>query len=163
MPSVEGEQRTILGIHFFIGTADQAVRRMRSGGLLVVPAAPALKDLETKPSYREALVNADMAIADSAYMVMVWNWLQHDRIRRLSGLEYLRELLKQPDIRQPGNVLWVMASPASAELNLAWLAQQGISVPEECVYLAPIYSEEEIQDDALLERIDRIRPQHVIL
>ena len=58
---------------------------MRLVGLLVVPAAPALKDLGTKASYREALVNADLAITDSAYMVMVWNRLQHDSIRRLSG------------------------------------------------------------------------------
>ncbi len=163
MPPAEGDQRTILGIPFFIGTAAQAVRRMRGGGLLVVPAAPALKDLETRPSYREALVNADMAIADSAYMVMVWNWLQHDRIRRLSGLEYLRELLKQPDIRQSGRVFWVMASPTSAQCNLAWLDEQGIPVPEDCVYLAPMYSEQDIYDPELLERIERIQPQHVIL
>ena len=163
MPPAEGVERTILGIHFFIGTAAQAVQRMKGGGLLVVPAAPALKDLEVKASYREALMNADMAIADSGYMVLVWNWLQHDSIRRLSGLEYLRELLKQADVRQSGNVFWIMASAVSAERNLAWLAQQGISVPEDCVYRAPMYSEQEIHDPELLERIERIRPQHVIL
>jgi N-acetylglucosaminyldiphosphoundecaprenol N-acetyl-beta-D-mannosaminyltransferase len=163
MPYAEGEERTILGVHFFIGTAAQAVERMKDGGLLVVPAAPALKDLETKASYRGALLNADMAIADSAYMVMVWNWLQHDSIRRLSGLEYLRELLKQPGVRQSGNVLWIMASEVSAERNLAWLAAQGISVPEEHVYLAPLYSEQEIYDPELLELIERTRPQHIIL
>jgi UDP-N-acetyl-D-mannosaminuronic acid transferase (WecB/TagA/CpsF family) len=163
MPDVEGDQRTILGVKFFIGTATQAVERMRSGGLLVVPAAPALKDLETKASYREALVNADMAITDSAYMVMVWNRLEGDSIRRLSGLEYLRELLKQADVRKPGNVLWIMASPISAERNLAWLAEEGIEVPEDCVYLAPMYSEDAVADLTLLERVERIRPQHVIL
>ncbi len=163
MPSAAGEERTILGIRFFIGTAAEAVRRMAGGGLLVVPAAPALKDLEVKASYREALMNADMAIADSAYMVMIWNWLQHDSIRRLSGLEYLRELLKQPDVRRSGNVLWIMASPVSAERNLGWLAEQGIEVPEECVYLAPMYSEQKIWDPELLERIERIRPQHIVL
>jgi UDP-N-acetyl-D-mannosaminuronic acid transferase (WecB/TagA/CpsF family) len=163
MPSAEGDQRTILGIPFFIGTAAQAVERMKGGGLLVVPAAPALKDLETKASYREALINADMAIADSAYMVMVWNWLQHDSIRRLSGLEYLCELLKQPEVRQSGNVLWIMASAQSAERNLAWLGEQGIGVPEGYVYLAPMYSEQEIYDPELLERIERIRPKHIIL
>ena len=163
MPSGEGDERTILGIRFFLGTAKQAVERMRGGGLLVVPAAPALRELETKPSYREALMNADMAIADSAYMVMVWNWLQHDSIRRLSGLEYLTMLLKEPEVRKPGNTLWVMASPASAERNLAWLASEGIEVPEGCVYRAPMYSEEIISDPELLERIERIRPQHIVL
>jgi exopolysaccharide biosynthesis WecB/TagA/CpsF family protein len=163
MPSAEGEERTILGIRFFIGTAAQAVERMKSGGLLVVPAAPALKDLETNASYRDALVNADLAIADSAYMVMVWNRLQHDSIRRLSGLEYLWELLKQTDVRQPGNVLWIMASPLSAERNLKWLKGQGIEVPQACVYMAPMYTGENISDQELLGLIERIRPQHVIV
>jgi N-acetylglucosaminyldiphosphoundecaprenol N-acetyl-beta-D-mannosaminyltransferase len=163
MPSAEGDQRTILGIPFFIGTAAKAVERMKGGGLLVVPAAPALKDMETNDAYREALVHADLAIADSAYMVMIWNWLQDDSIRRLSGLEYLRELLKQPDVRQAGNVLWIMASPLSAERNLAWLSAQGIFVPEECVYLAPMYADENIFDPTLLDRIETIRPQHIVL
>lgn len=163
MPSGGGDQRTILGISFFIGTAAQAVERMREGGLLVVPAAPALKDIETNAAYREALLNADLAIADSAYMVLVWNWLQHDSIRRLSGLEYLVELLKQPEVRQPGSVFWIMASPLSAERNLRWLAEQGIDVQEDCVYLAPMYTGEVFQDAELLQRIEKIRPQHVIV
>jgi N-acetylglucosaminyldiphosphoundecaprenol N-acetyl-beta-D-mannosaminyltransferase len=163
MPSVEGDERTILGIRFFIGTAKEAVARMQGGGLLVVPAAPALKDLETNASYRDALVSADMAIADSAYMVMVWNWLQHDSIRRLSGLEYLRELLKQPDVRRPGNVLWIMAGSGSAEMNLKWLAGEGIAVPPECVYLAPMYPGENISDPELVERIERAHPHHIVL
>ncbi len=158
-----GSQRTILGINFFVGTAVEAVERMRGGGLLVVPAAPALKDLGTDAGYREALVNADLAIADSAFMVMVWNWLQDDSIHRVSGLGYLRELLKQPDVRSPGNVVWMMANSTSAELNRTWLRKQGIEVPEECVYLAPMYAKDKIVDAALLERIERLRPQHVIL
>jgi len=163
MPPCEGDQRTILGIRFFLGTAIQAVEKVRQGGLLVVPAAPALKDLGTNASYREALLNADLAIADSAFMVMVWNRLQGDSIRRLSGLEYLRELLKQPDVQQPGNCLWIMAGPASAERNLAWLATQGITVPDDCVYMAPMYGERAIDDASLVAMINRIRPQHVLL
>jgi exopolysaccharide biosynthesis WecB/TagA/CpsF family protein len=163
MPPVEGDHRTILGLNFFLGTAIQAVERIQAGGLLVIPAAPALKDLGTNASYREALLNADLTVADSAFMVMVWNRLQHDSIKRLSGLEYLRELLKQPDIRQPGNCIWIMARPVSAERNLAWLAGQGITVPEDCVYTAPMYGQEEIADVSLLERIERVRPKHVVL
>ena len=89
----------ILGIDFFDGSAKSAVDLMRNGGLLVVPAAPALKDLDSNADYREALLNADLAITDSAFMVLIWNCLQSNRVRRLSGLEYLRELLLQPDVR----------------------------------------------------------------
>lgn len=162
MAAVQRDQRTILGINFFQGTALEAIDRMREGGLLVVPAAPALKDLASNASYREALLNADLTITDSAFMVIVWNRLQRDSITRLSGLEYLRELLRQPDIREPGRCIWIMASPVSAKRNLHWLAEQGVVVPESCIYMAPIYGAE-ISDAPLLELLERVRPQHVIV
>jgi len=153
----------ILGIDFFDGSARAAIALMRNGGLLVVPAAPALKDLDSNHAYRESLLNADLAITDSAFMVLVWNRLQSNPIKRLSGLEYLRELLLEPDLRHPGNTLWIMASPASAQRNLAWLKQQGITIPEANVYMAPMYSGSAISDPALLALIDRLRPQHIIV
>jgi UDP-N-acetyl-D-mannosaminuronic acid transferase (WecB/TagA/CpsF family) len=162
MPPRRSDGRTILGIDFFQGSAELAVKIMQRGGLLVVPAAPALKDLETDAKYREALVNADMAITDSAFMVLIWNRLQGDNITRLSGLEYLRELLLQDELKVPGNTVWIMASPVSAKRNLDWLAGQGIPVPEECVYMAPMYGAE-IADPGLLELLERLKPQHVVV
>jgi UDP-N-acetyl-D-mannosaminuronic acid transferase (WecB/TagA/CpsF family) len=153
---------TILGVRFFNGTVEQAVERMEDGGLLVVPAAPALKDIDSNEGYREALLNADLCITDSAFMVLIWNRLSKQKIHRLSGLKYLRELLRRDDAHRPGNVVWIMASPSSAAKNLAWLREQGIEVPEECVYLAPIYGPE-IDDAVLLDMLDRLRPRHVVV
>src|ERR1700677_3007637 len=153
----------ILGIDFFDGSARSAVEFMRQGGLLVVPAAPALKDLDRNLDYRDSLLNADLAITDSAFMVLIWNRLQSTPIKRLSGLEYLRELLQQPDIRQPGNTLWIMASPTSAKRNLDWLQAQEITIPQDHIYLAPIYGNGPISDPALVERLNRLRPQHIIV
>ena len=158
----EAEFRRILGIEFFCGSARAAVERMRNGGLLVVPAAPALKELGRDRGYREALLNADLAITDSAYMVLVWNLLRRDSVRRLSGLEYLRELLGEPEVRTPGCTFWIMAGERSAQLNLTWLASQGIAVPEHCVYLAPLYGEE-IEDPKLMEELNRLQPRHVVV
>jgi UDP-N-acetyl-D-mannosaminuronic acid transferase (WecB/TagA/CpsF family) len=153
----------ILGIDFFDGSAKAAIDLMRTGGLLVIPAAPALKDLDRNPDYRESLLNADLCITDSAFMVLIWNRLQATPIKRLSGLEYLRELLLEADVRQPGNTLWIMASPVSTERNLAWLAGQRIDIPEDYIYMAPMYGSGPISDAALLERLNRLRPQHVIV
>lgn len=136
---------------------------MRNGGLLVVPAAPALKDLDSNLDYRESLLNADLAITDSAFMVLIWNRLQRKPVKRLSGLEYLRELLLEEDVRQPGNTLWIMASPASAERNLAWLGQQGIAIPEDNIYMAPVYGEGALSDPVLLDRINGLRPTHIVV
>ena len=152
----------ILGIPFFTGSAAEAVSRLRTGGLLVVPAAPALKDLDRNPGYREALLGADLAIPDSAFMVMIWNRMHRNRLRRLSGLEYLVELLRDPVLRQPGQTLWIMAGAASAQRNHMWLAAQNIAVSTESTYLAPLYSEV-IEDAALLERVRALRPAHIVI
>ena len=153
----------ILGIDFFDGSAKAAIEIMRDGGLLVVPAAPALKDLDSNPGYRDALLNADLVLTDSAFMVLIWNRLQSTPIKRLSGLEYLRELLQQPDARQPGNTFWIMASPASAERNLAWLGHQGITIPDDHIYMAPMYGSGPIADAALVDRLNQLQPQHVVV
>src|SRR5580698_5088626 len=153
----------ILGIDFFDGSARAAIDLLHNGGLLVVPAAPALKDLDCNPEYREALLNADLVLTDSAFMVLLWNRMQATPIKRLSGLEYLRELLLEPDVRQPGNTLWIMASPVSTKRNLDWLAGQGIVIPEDNIYMAPMYGNAPIDDPVLVERLNRLRPQHVIV
>ena len=154
--------RRILGVDFFGGTARQAVERMRSGGLLVVPAAPALKDLSTNAAYREALLEADLTITDSAFMILLWNLIQRDRFGRLSGLAYLRDLLRERDVQLPGKTVWVMAGASSAACNLTWLQEQGITVPEEAVHLAPVYGRE-VSDSALLECLEHLRPSHVVI
>ena len=127
----------ILGVDFFCGTARETIKQMQGGGLLVVPAAPALKDLPDNPAYREALLNADLAITDSALMVLVWNFISSARVPRVSGLEYLKELLLEDDVRKPGNTLWIMASPKSAKTNLDWLASQGFEIRSQDVHMAP--------------------------
>ncbi len=167
MAGTQSKETTILGIDFFSGTVMQAVERMCHGGLLVVPAAPALKDVETNVAYREALLAADLALPDSAFMVMIWNRLQRDRMPRISGLEYLRALLGHAAVREPGKTLWVMASEASAERNVRWLAHEGLEVPSECVYVAPQYGTRlqnaDLEDAGLLERIERVRPRHIVV
>jgi len=160
---VTGSHRRILGIDFYTGDVRGAIEFMcGNGGLLVVPAAPALKDLPTNASYREALLNADLAITDSAFMVMIWNRIEGDSLLRLSGLEYLSELLLLPEVRRPGNTFWIMAGPASAKTNLTWLKGQGIDVPASHIYEAPMYGAR-IEDRVLVEKINRLRPAHVVV
>jgi N-acetylglucosaminyldiphosphoundecaprenol N-acetyl-beta-D-mannosaminyltransferase len=108
------------------------------------------------------LLQADLAIADSSLMVMLWNLIQKDNVRRLSGLEYLVELLTRSDVREPGGTFWIMANEASAATNLAWLRQHGIEALPEDVYLAPMYRDK-IEDEALLRAIRARGPRHIIV
>jgi UDP-N-acetyl-D-mannosaminuronic acid transferase (WecB/TagA/CpsF family) len=154
--------RQILGIRFFVGNADEAIARIRGGGLLVVPAAPALKNLAHDPAYCEALQGADLVITDSAFMVMIWNRLKRDSIPRVSGLKYLSSLLKQPDFSRPGASFWIMASEESARINCAWLQQQGIELAAADRYIAPLYGKT-IHDPGLLKLINKRHPRHIVV
>jgi N-acetylglucosaminyldiphosphoundecaprenol N-acetyl-beta-D-mannosaminyltransferase len=154
--------RQILGIRFFTGDVYEAISMMKDGGLLVVPAAPALKNLPQDTEYREALLNSDVAITDSAMMVLVWNMLQGDKVRRLSGLEYFSELVKEPDLQVAGGSFWIMANEGSAATNVRWLREQSISVSEEDVYIAPFYPGT-VSDPALLEILRERKPKNIIL
>jgi N-acetylglucosaminyldiphosphoundecaprenol N-acetyl-beta-D-mannosaminyltransferase len=153
----------ILGVRFFVGDAQGAIDEVsQHGGLVVVPAAPALKNLAVDKGYREALLGADFAIADSAFMVLMWNLIDSNRIPKLSGLKYLRALLDEPEFKQLGSTFWVMPTAASAQRNLRWLRQNGVDVVNEDVYLAPLYGTV-ISDEELLERIEERSPRHIVL
>jgi N-acetylglucosaminyldiphosphoundecaprenol N-acetyl-beta-D-mannosaminyltransferase len=153
----------ILGVRFFVGDAQGAIDEVSlHGGLVVVPAAPALKNLAADKGYREALLGADFAIADSAFMVLLWNLIDDNRIAKLSGLKYLRALIEEPDFKEVGKTFWVMPTAASARRNLHWLRQSGVTVANEDVYLAPLY-EQTISDEELLDRIEERRPKHIVL
>jgi N-acetylglucosaminyldiphosphoundecaprenol N-acetyl-beta-D-mannosaminyltransferase len=158
----DSQYRRILGLQFFTGTTQQAVELMKGGGLLVVPAAPALKDLPLNHGYREALLAADLTITDSSFMVLLWNIIQRDHIPRVSGLGYLRYLLLQPDVRQPGNTFWIMASPASSDRHREWLNSQGFAISAEDTYCAPLYGET-IEDKELLSILCARQPRHIVV
>lgn len=156
------DERRILGVKFYVGNVEGVFARLAGGGLLVVPAAPALKDVADHAEYRDALANADVAIADSALMVLAWNCLQRDSISRLSGLRYLRALLQREDVRRAGETFWVMASDESSRKNLAWLNSEGIQVPAAYVYSAPKY-DKNLEDQHLLNTLGVLRPKHVVI
>jgi len=153
----------ILGVRFIVGNADDAIEQIsQQGGLVVVPAAPALINLSTDKQYREALLGADFALADSALMVLLWNLFQHDNIPKLSGLRYLRALIQRPDFCQQGSSFWVMPSEASSRRNVKWLNENGVHVGSQQVYLAPIYGDS-IGDEVLLDQLEKQRPRHIVL
>ena len=53
---------------------------------MVVPSAPGLVKLTNDGEFRNALTEADMAIADSGFMVLLWRMVDWSPITRISGL-----------------------------------------------------------------------------
>jgi len=154
--------RQILGVRFFVGDAPEAVEIGARGGLVVVPAAPALLELRSDPDYREALLEADLPITDSGFLVILWNLMMRDRIHRVSGLEYLKLLLLRPEFFQPAQCLWIMPSESALELNLIWLKKQGFAVEREDCYVAPKYGRP-VTDPHLVDLVNRRSPRHIVI
>ncbi len=157
-----GNSRKILGLNFFFGSAAEALSRISNGGLLVAPAAPALNNLSSDARYRAALISADLVITDSALMVLFWNFMHLDHVRRLSGLEYLAGIIRRPEIREPGGSFWIMAGEASARTNAAWLNQNGVALREEHAYIAPFYKSD-VVDPELIAKLEALRPKHIVI
>jgi len=96
-------------------------------------------------------------------MVLLWNAMAMDSIPRVSGLEYLKLLLTEPEFRQLDATFWVMPSKESLQRNLHWLQKHGVCLEEKNCYVAPKYSPGPIRDEKLLELIKAKRPAHVVI
>src|SRR5215510_8748281 len=86
--------RQILGIKFFNGDVDEAVQSMvQRGGFLIAPSGTCFARLREDEPYRCAVLAADLAIADSGLMVVLWRLFRRENLQRISGLKYLKHLL----------------------------------------------------------------------
>lgn len=162
-PDKSSPFRHILGICFFTGSAEEAVQIGLRGGLVVVPAAPALVELQTNEHYRDAVFNADLAITDSGLMVLLWWILTGEKLPRVSGLKYLKLLHEMKALQPRESVLWIMPNVAARDQNLTWLRSQGYEFAESDCYLAPHYSAGLIVDDILVEMVNYRRPKHIVV
>lgn len=152
------------------------------GGLVVIPSAPVLVRMVEDAAHRDALLNADMAITDSGFMVLLWKYRTGKRLIRVSGLEYLRLLLahlasnpRVPVQKQigsealsrkstEGGVVWIMPTVDARDRNVDWLQANGHPVTADDCYLAPVYPPSgALADHGLLEWVKVRKPRHVII
>lgn len=152
----------ILGVRFFDGPVDVAVETMMTrGGFLVAPAGTCFSRLREDEEYRRAITGADLALADSGLMAVLWRVLRGGRITRISGLRYLQALVDRLTRGDSGaKILWVVPNAAaSAKLGEWW---QGRSAQPPQTYLAPFYGRA-VADAALLESIAETQPDQIVI
>jgi exopolysaccharide biosynthesis WecB/TagA/CpsF family protein len=153
----------ILGIQFFNGDADEAVALMfQRGGFLVAPSGTCFARLREDESYRRAVVAADLAIADSGLMVVLWRLLRRQNVQRISGFKYLKHLLGK--LKGEGNreVFWVLPSERARQKLFDWSRREAFSINSENCYVAPRYGLQ-VEDRNLLALLEQNRPANVII
>jgi UDP-N-acetyl-D-mannosaminuronic acid transferase (WecB/TagA/CpsF family) len=179
----------ILGLKFFGGTSREAVEEItRGGGLLVAPAAPSMINLCRDEEYRRALLAADLTIADSGFMVLLWRLFRGENVPRISGLEHVKRLLEHSSVREKGSTLWVVPTTSARDRLQEFLGGRGAfsrggggamdaaigSTASESdkssrgrarspeIYVAPKYSVP-IEDEELLTLVRQTRPRHIVI
>src|ERR1051326_6761964 len=153
----------ILGINFFNGEVDQAIDRMcQGGGFLVAPSGTCFARLTRDEIYREAMINADIAIADSGLMVLLWKIWRGETLTRISGWKYLRCLSSRFFNEKTHAVLWIVPNEQARERAAKWLRENNFPFSEYDFYVAPIY-DRVVEDRFLLEMLDRLQPGHVVV
>jgi UDP-N-acetyl-D-mannosaminuronic acid transferase (WecB/TagA/CpsF family) len=153
----------ILGVGFFNGSGRDAAEYIsRNGGYTVVPAAPALANIHRDQDYRRALVESDLAIADSGFMVFLWRILRRRKVVRISGLQYLQILLNKKELRDPGRLFLILPSERARAKALRFLRREGYEIAEADTYIAPIYKCD-VADHQLVSILKVNQPAHVII
>src|ERR1700704_5673066 len=159
MPPVQAPEK-ILGVSFFNGTAAEAVDEMdRAGGLLVSPVSPALLKLRYDEDYRRALQQANLAIPDSSLLVLLWKIATGRALRKLSGLGYLKCLLRDAAFRKT-KLFWVVSSEQAKQRAVNWLSAQGLGIDQQNCY---VWTAGPGQDYPLLAEIESRRPDHIVI
>jgi exopolysaccharide biosynthesis WecB/TagA/CpsF family protein len=153
----------ILGIRFCNGDVDEAVASMfRHGGFLAAPSGTCFARLREDETYRRAVLAADLAIADSGLMVVLWRLLRREKVHRISGFKYLKHLLRK--LKGEGNreVFWILPTEGARQNLLDWSCQETFSIKTDDCYVAPRYGSE-IEDRNLLALVEEHRPAHVTI
>lgn len=152
----------ILGIDFFNGTVKDVVNHLKSGGFMVVPSGPGLKSIKEEPVYYKSLRYADIAIADSGYMALIWNLFNAQKVNRISGLEFLKVFFADKDVQKSR---FVLANPTEkdADINRNYLNSIGFDIRPENSHVSPMYAKDNIVDPVLLAKIEEQRPHYVLL
>lgn len=151
----------VLGIRFFTGTVAEAIERhSRDGGCLVIPAAPALIKLNYDQGYRNAMHNADLALADSGLLVLLVRFALGRRLTRISGIAYFKTLLAQAIL--PSNSFWVFGSESAKQHAAVWLRTSGMNIDASNSFVAAAPTSSD-QDYAILTRIEEEKPKHIII
>lgn len=152
----------ILGIQFNELSIEQFFCNFKNEkGLLTVPSGPGLATLKTEKEYYNSLLNSDFVIADSGYMVLIWNIISKQKIRKLSGLAFINHFLTNFS-KMDESLFLINPSEQHSKNNVALLKKHNIFVSDEYLYTAPYYFSN-IRDEILLSILEQKKPQWILI
>ena len=145
-------------IRFFDYSFKKILEIILKGGLLVAPAASALIDIKSNKSYRNSLVNSNIAIFDSGFFCLLLRLFKNINVTKLSGYKFLKQFLNEKSIKKV-KILLINPSNDEGKSNYKLLKKKKFRYIVN--YTAPIYKK--IEDQKLLKIIRREKPKIIII
>ena len=153
----------ILGIQFFKGKTEEVFTLLKNnGGLLTVPAAPALVTINHDKEYYDALLGSDVVIPDSGYMVLIWNSFFKKKINKISGLEFINYFVENIHTFKDDSFFLVNPSDIDGKINMDFLKGKGLNIEEKDIYTAPFYKGD-VNDTQLIALIEAQKPKWIFI
>ena len=151
----------VLGVRFInVPIAETIEYIFQVRGYTVAPAAPAFANIQRDQEYRRALLEADTAIADSGFMVLLWYLLRGRRLVRNSGLRYLQTFLETAPA--DSRIYLILPTESAREKALCYFSGQKLKLARTDTAVAPIY-QGRVSDEKLISVLNLGRPDHVIV
>jgi len=130
---------------------------------MVVPAAPALVTISKDIKYYNALIDADFAIPDSGFMLLILRLFKGINIKKLSGYAFLKHFLNEKDLYKDKCLFLIDPSDKDSRINNNYLKCKSILIDINNHYSAPLYDRNNIEDMKLLEIIEKKKPKYIII
>jgi len=147
-------------IRFIDGDFKSIKLLIDKGGLLVLPAAPALKEIDNNKKYHDALKHADIALFDSGFFCILLKFFKNINVKKYSGLKFLKEFLSSQK-NTSNKILFIDPSNKDKIINNKYL--KSIGIKNFFHYIAPIYQPNLLEDAILLNIINERKPKYIII
>jgi UDP-N-acetyl-D-mannosaminuronic acid transferase (WecB/TagA/CpsF family) len=162
LESCDVRHERILGIDFFNGSVDDAVRAgMAPGTCVVISAAPALVKLNYDEEYRRTLRAADLVLADSGLLALLSRVAAGAKLSVISGMDYLRELVRDRSFRD-AETFWIVRSEVAKQRAIDFLRDQGITATVDRFYVSSA-ERDPSENHAILLAIEERKSRHVVI
>ena len=153
----------LFNIRFLDGSFCEIFSELKKGGSMVVPAAPALGTINIDKTYHLSLVNSRFAIFDSGFLCIALLLLKGIKVRKISGLAFIREFLKEIQGFPNDSIFLIDPTPADSKANQELLKTFNYQLSASHQYIAPIYISPETEDPELLQTLIALKPKYIIL
>lgn len=150
---------SIDNIKFLSLNDDELFSVINKNGLFVFPAAPALVNIFDDKEYKNSLENSDYVFFDSGFLCIYLSIFKSIKVKKLSGLFFLRKLLSSFK-NDNKKIFLIDPNKEHSTSNKNYLNKIGQDNTES--YIAPFYKDK-INDQKLIDQINEFRPEYIII